>query len=157
MDWNGVSAIATVGAAVVAIGSAVLALITYRAQVDSVAEAHVHQLFSDFMKTNLTSDDVRRSYRMNTLRLYTLEEVFDWVHEQRRVLHTPWRWLRSAQARTDRERELDAWLETVASHLRADMLARMQGPQATCYGPEFVAFVSERAPQQDDPNGPEGE
>ena len=157
MDWNLLSAVAAWVGAIIAAGSAFLALLTYRAQVEAAAEMHVHQLFGGLMQANLTAGELHRSYRMNTLRLYTLEEVFDWVHEQRRDLKSLWRFLPSTKSCAEREAELDAWLETVASHLRADMRHRMGSEQAKCYGPAFVAFVAARAPEHDDPQGPEGE
>lgn len=76
--------------------SAVLALATYRAQVEAQADAHMHGLFSGYLNACLDKDADPEAPK--TLPLYVVEEMVDWVRDQQRDLRW-WFWSRPFSAR----------------------------------------------------------
>jgi hypothetical protein len=142
MDWSRTADMATTLALPVAAVSAGLALITYRAQAQAGADSHMHTLFREYL-TSRTQPETHND--LGSLKLYALEEMVDWVFEQRRDLRA-WGWLRPLSIRR-RKAELNAWEATVESHLGdqpALVLDRVL-KKRECYGTTFIDFLEKAA------------
>lgn len=141
MDWNDASDVATTLGLAVAGVSAGLALITYRTQVETQADIHMHGLFNGFLSAQLHKPDPAA---FETLKLYVLEEMIDWVREQERALIW-WGWLRPFSIYR-RLKELKQWEATVRGNLGDakkvyDRINREQSRRS--YGKAFHEFVDQ--------------
>ena len=140
MGWETTSQVATTIGVAVAGVSALLALVTYRAQVEAQADAHMHGLFNGYLSALL--DAKADPDALETLKLYVLEEMLDWVRDQQRSLCW-WFWSRPLSLRR-RWKELKQWEATIEGNLEdpCQVLKRIDRDQSkAAYGDEFRAFV----------------
>lgn len=82
---------------------------------------------------------------MLSFRLYTLEEMLEWIRRERR--HVAWPSYITAEGRL-RLGYLEGWEETIVSHLEPEKacFARYFEENARCYGTPFLELVQERFP-----------
>lgn len=140
MNWNAASQVATTLGLAVAGVSAGLALITYRTQVEAQADVHMHGLFNGFLSAQLHKADPEA---LETLKLYVLEEMVDWVREQERALLW-WGWSRPFSI-SRRRKELKQWESTIRGNLGdpKEIYERINREQSKpSYGDAFHAFVA---------------
>lgn len=123
--------------------SAWLALLSYRGQLRMQADAHAHDLIRDLLKVNMDAE-IGLDSEAETFRLYTLEELVDWVREQQAEL-ARWGWLDGGASRRRRAEELSGWEETIKTHLWRGIRKRVR-KHPGCYGAAFVDFVDTHAP-----------
>mgnify|MGYP003386166376 CR=1 FL=1 len=147
IDWDRTSEIwanwATASGLIIGATTAWFALLSYRSQMQMQADAHAHDLIRDLLRVNMDGK-IAVGPEADTFRLYTLEELVDWVREQQRELKR-WGRLQNGSDRERREAELRGWDETIKTHLEAKMRGRVNACRE-CYGSDFLAFVDEHAP-----------
>jgi predicted TIM-barrel fold metal-dependent hydrolase len=141
VDWVATSTLwanwATAAGFMAGACTAWFALLSYRGQLRMQADAHAHGLIRDLLRVNM-DPQLGVGREASTFRLYTLEELVDWVHEQQRDLQA-WGWLEPRE-RANRKDELDRWFETLKTHLEPGTRARI-APYSDCYGERFRDFV----------------
>ncbi len=141
LPWDTYSAMATTLGLGVAGVSAFLGLITYRNQVEAQADMHMHGLFRGYLEARLHRSNVAA---LETLKLYVLEEMVDWVAEQRRALWC-WRWTWPPSF-CRRWVELRQWEATIRANLGNPHQVRLRigRPRSkSSYGRAFHAFVED--------------
>jgi hypothetical protein len=147
IDWDRTADIwsnwGTAGGLLVGAFTAWFALLSYRGQLRMQADSHAHELIRDLLHVNM-DQDIGLGSEAETFRLYTLEELVDWVREQQREVER-WGWLQGAAERRRRADELRGWDETIKTHLEWNMRQRVEECMA-CYGKDFAEFVLAHAP-----------
>jgi len=133
-----------------------LALLSYRADKQSAANAHMHGLFKDYLQTELESH-TNPQFKTNDvaedvagLKLYTLEEMYVWIRDQEQQvisLH-PWEGAKKRQCRKD---ALNGWRATIHMHAKKNRDAAKASilDYTTCYSVEFLEFVNSRLGDSD--------
>lgn len=148
-NWSGLASVATV----VGIAGIAIAWSSYQSNIDNMASARMHGLFTDYLKLRIewgrgpapssaTDSEIDQKRRLTSFKLYILEEVYLWTERRRRSLPIIF----------DRKRrmvEIRSWRETIAFHLKKDFSGSRTGNDSVvsitnaldCYGPDFLGFA----------------
>lgn len=118
-DW---ASAATIVAAIVAVPSVLVAVVSYRGTSRAARLAHMHKLFGDYLRLKFDHEsrvgpsNIAQG-EMVSFKLYSLEEMTLWLEKERRTLDHLFN-------RRGYRAALRAWDETIAFHIGKE-------PQAT--------------------------
>jgi hypothetical protein len=148
VQWQMVADVATACSLTVAMAAVLVALITYRAEVRTAADQHMHGLFKDYLLKTidlLGIDQLSPAQRENlvwarmTLKHHVLEEMFIWVRRS---------WPKRRPLLGHDRRRLDfllGWQNAMEDHLlandRAETLAYLTRNRG-CYETDYLLFVA---------------
>jgi len=139
---------------VVALIGGIVAFRAFQTQARDSANAHMHGLFRDYLRLQFDYEDhavglpealaQRRARKLTSFKLYVLEEMHAWVENERKKVRSPLFPPWSRKGRRDRSDALDAWVETIRSHVEEqwDLSRLMLAGDGGCYGLRFLEFVA---------------
>ncbi len=138
--------IATAAGIFVALVSTLLAFRTYDDAQAAARRAHMHALFGDYLKLvyerELDAGKAASGKSFSTIKLYTMEEIFEWIQLETRLAGPQWfRLWRADQKRLD---YIECWRRTLLVHLSQDpgALASNIKDNRACYSRTFLDFAS---------------
>lgn len=148
-DWVSTAAdAATALGILIGLASIVVAFATFDDARASDRRSHFHQLFSSYLTARIgrssvasSPDDAHTAWMF--LKLYTLEELFEWVALEEQLAGP--RWFRPFRTNSSRLQYISYWKATIGHHLREDS-AGVESHLASfsqCYSEPFRAFAAE--------------
>lgn len=158
-QWQVAANVATVAGILLALAAGVIAFVSYRDSNRAAENAHIHSLFNDYLR-------IRFDHRLHvdatahpggaaprrisgpvedevaSIKLYVLEEMWVWIDRQRRDPLRILNW--SPASRRRLEESLDAWEETILSHVDDDekMVLTSIHFFTPCYSLGFLEFLA---------------
>lgn len=143
--------LATATGVILGIISVVVAFKTFDDARATDRRSHMHSLFGQYLTLRLerqstgpTGGDADRTFMM--LKLYSLEEMFEWVQIEKGLSRR--RWFRLWISNQKRLEYVSYWEATIRRHLRDDAatIATHMAEYADCYSHAFREFAKHAVP-----------
>lgn len=130
----------TDGAAVIAAGAFVVAVVSYLETASAARRAHMHDLFRGYLEDRGAGlgENPRDTETPVSIRLYVLEEMHAWTEDELKI--TAW-W--PPPYRQRRREVVQAWRETILVHAGYDFVEVVDNlcDYRQCYGLKFLQFI----------------
>jgi|GEM_PF-2701531 len=166
-QWGLAASAATVIGVILALAGGAIAFVSYRTTNRAAEDAHMHALFSDYLRIRfdhfMHKETARASpsgpsrgpraakdldNEVGSIKLYVLEEMWVWIDRQER---DPLRFLHwSPASRKSLRESLDAWKETIFSHIDDDQREVLASLHCftPCYSVGFLRLLAEHWPKR---------
>jgi hypothetical protein len=166
-QWELAASVATVAGIVLGLAAGIIAFISYRATNRSAENAHMHTLFSDYLRlrfdylmhkdmavasagatTGSSEPASELDEEVASIKLYVLEEMWVWIDRQEsdplHLLH----WSPTSRARL--KESLQAWKATIFSHIDddEDVVLLSIHRFTPCYSLGFLRFLAGHWPER---------